>query len=199
MSKSYILAVETVSKSGSFALFSEDLKPIDAVVGSIGIKLSIDIIGIISALLNKNKIEISELSAIIVSDGPGNFTGLRVGWATVKGIAAALKIPYISVSILDAILKKFENQRQKICAFVSIGGGKISYKFAGSIVILTCLEAEFIEQIKFEAATKFIGLKDNMPQGSDLKNVAYETNISELLPLLYKDGLNGKVSVTYTN
>jgi tRNA threonylcarbamoyladenosine biosynthesis protein TsaB len=45
----------------------------------------------------------SQLGAVAVTQGPGSFTGLRVGIATAKGIAYGLKIPAVGVSSLRAL------------------------------------------------------------------------------------------------
>ena len=49
------------------------------------------------------QIEISEVSVVAVDTGPGLFTGLRVGVATAKAMAQALRIPMIGSSSLDLL------------------------------------------------------------------------------------------------
>ncbi len=46
-------------------------------------------------------IEMPQLSAIVLSAGPGSFTGLRIGYSLAKGLAHALNIPIIEVPTLD--------------------------------------------------------------------------------------------------
>jgi tRNA threonylcarbamoyladenosine biosynthesis protein TsaB len=48
-------------------------------------------------------IELEALNAISVINGPGSYTGLRVGLASAKGICYALKIPLICINTLDWI------------------------------------------------------------------------------------------------
>lgn len=49
------------------------------------------------------RVELSEISCVAVDNGPGLFTGLRVGVASGKAIAQALRVPMIAVSSLDLI------------------------------------------------------------------------------------------------
>lgn len=58
----------------------------------------------------------SELDAIAVTAGPGSFTGVRIGIATVKGIAFNDNIPCISLSTLEAIAHNFVDENCIVCA-----------------------------------------------------------------------------------
>jgi tRNA threonylcarbamoyladenosine biosynthesis protein TsaB len=49
------------------------------------------------------RIEMKEISAVAVDIGPGLFTGLRVGVATAKAMAQALRVPMIGLSSLDLL------------------------------------------------------------------------------------------------
>jgi tRNA threonylcarbamoyladenosine biosynthesis protein TsaB len=44
-----------------------------------------------------------DLAAIAISEGPGSYTGLRIGTATAKGLCYALEIPLIAVNTLEAM------------------------------------------------------------------------------------------------
>ena len=54
----------------------------------------------IAALLQKQQATMSDMEAIVVVNGPGSFTGIRVGVSTAKGLSEGAGIPLIAVSRL---------------------------------------------------------------------------------------------------
>jgi tRNA threonylcarbamoyladenosine biosynthesis protein TsaB len=54
----------------------------------------------IKNMLTEQKVALKQLKAIALSNGPGSYTGLRVGMATAKGLCYALNIPLITISTL---------------------------------------------------------------------------------------------------
>lgn len=61
------------------------------------------------------EVDLSTIDAIGVTDGPGSFTGLRIGVGTAKGMALALDIPIVGVSTLDAIAHNLPYTENLIC------------------------------------------------------------------------------------
>ncbi|WP_297128001.1 tRNA (adenosine(37)-N6)-threonylcarbamoyltransferase complex dimerization subunit type 1 TsaB [uncultured Eubacterium sp.] len=57
-----------------------------------------------------------ELDGIAITAGPGSFTGVRIGVATVKGLAFNDNIPCFSVSTLEAIAYNFVDENAVVCA-----------------------------------------------------------------------------------
>lgn len=57
-----------------------------------------------------------ELDGIAITAGPGSFTGVRIGVATVKGLAFNDDIPCFSVSTLEAIAYNFVDENAVVCA-----------------------------------------------------------------------------------
>lgn len=54
----------------------------------------------IAAMLESQQATIRDIEAIVVVNGPGSFTGIRVGLSTAKGLAESASIPIIAVSRL---------------------------------------------------------------------------------------------------
>ena len=57
----------------------------------------------IKSLIEQSGFAMKDLDAIAVAQGPGSYTGLRIGVATAKGLAFALDLPLIGVDSLDAL------------------------------------------------------------------------------------------------
>jgi tRNA threonylcarbamoyladenosine biosynthesis protein TsaB len=57
----------------------------------------------IKKLLKQNNISIHELNAVAVTEGPGSYTGLRVGMASAKGLCYALQVPLITLGTLEVM------------------------------------------------------------------------------------------------
>ncbi len=60
--------------------------------------------------LTESDLTFSELDAVAVSQGPGSYTGLRIGASTAKGFCYALDIPLIAISTLKAMALGMKNQ-----------------------------------------------------------------------------------------
>lgn len=57
----------------------------------------------IEELSARASVKLSDLSLLVCTKGPGSFTGLRIGMATLKGLSAATGVPVVSIPTLDAI------------------------------------------------------------------------------------------------
>lgn len=101
-----LLAIDTSSKAASVAVISDN-----ELIGEYTIinnqNHSIKLLPMIDQILDNLSLDISEINFFAVANGPGSFTGLRIGVATVNGLAQALNRPVIGVSILDGLAYNF--------------------------------------------------------------------------------------------
>ena len=104
-----ILAIDTSSKICSVAILEND-KLIDEINLDDGKTHSENLMPLISRVLNNNNIGIKDIEMIACSVGPGSFTGIRIGVATVKPIAEVLGIRLASVTSLETLARNVENE-----------------------------------------------------------------------------------------
>lgn len=72
-------------------------------------------------------VALSELGCIAVDIGPGLFTGMRVGIATAKAIAHALRVPMVGISSLDLLAFPLRHTPRTIVAVVDAKRGEVYY------------------------------------------------------------------------
>ena len=97
-----LLALEASAKAASCAVL-EDGVPIATAWQSTGLTHSRTLLPMVRDMLRNSELTLSEMNALSVAVGPGSFTGLRIGIATVKGLAWAADKPCIPVSTLEAM------------------------------------------------------------------------------------------------
>ncbi len=91
-----ILAIDTSSTVASVAILDEDKI---AAEYSINYKMthSVTLMQMLENIIKISGIELSEMDAFAIDAGPGSFTGLKIGSATIKALAYACNKPVISV------------------------------------------------------------------------------------------------------
>lgn len=126
---SILLALETTGRSGSVAILRTthagivcETEVLEADVGS-----AKTLAPAIDRLLSRLAIDVTELSAIALLTGPGSFTGLRVGVATAKAMAYALKIPAIEIDTLDVIASQIVPDQPAVHVVLDAYRGQVFY------------------------------------------------------------------------
>ena len=97
-----LLAVETSGKACSAALYQGETL-LGELYGDTGLTHSEKLLPFIDRLMEACEMEPKELDALAVSIGPGSFTGLRIGVASMQGVGQALSIPIAPVPSLRAL------------------------------------------------------------------------------------------------
>jgi tRNA threonylcarbamoyladenosine biosynthesis protein TsaB len=97
-----ILALDTTTRAGSLALAS-DGRLLEVAEGDPGLTHAARLPGGILDLLARHHLTLGDIDLYGVATGPGSFTGLRIGIATIQGLAFAHGRLVVGVSALDAL------------------------------------------------------------------------------------------------
>lgn len=96
------LAIDTASDRASTAAGVPPLAAATAVVSGAR-RHAAELLHLIDDVLRQAGVGPGDLAGIIVADGPGSFTGLRIGWAAAKGLAQERDVPLHTVPALLAV------------------------------------------------------------------------------------------------
>ncbi len=151
-----ILNIETATRTCSVAL------AIDGVV--VAMKESNDkhshaeqITLFCEEVIKAGNIKLSNLDAVAVSQGPGSYTGLRIGVSTAKGFCYASDIPLIAISTLKAmafgIIEKFSSSIDSgtlICPMIDARRMEVyTSVFTSKLEEVLPIEAKIIDENSF--------------------------------------------------
>lgn len=110
-----ILALETSAKSVSAAV-AEDGVILAAAYQNNGLTHSRTLMPLVDSMLCNASLTLDDIDLIAVAHGPGSFTGLRIGLATVKGLAFVNNTPCAGVSTLEALALPQQGEGTVLCA-----------------------------------------------------------------------------------
>ena len=96
-----ILAVDTAGKTAAVAVLRDDVLLYEAQCNN-GLTHSETLLPMIDTALKAAGLTVDDLDVLGVTNGPGSFTGLRIGLAVVKGLALPRQIPCAGVSTMAA-------------------------------------------------------------------------------------------------
>lgn len=103
-----ILALESSATSASAAVV-KDGKLLSNMFANVGLTHSVTLLPLIKSTIETAMLTVDDIDAVAVSNGPGSFTGVRIGVATAKGIAQPSSKKCVPVSTLEAIAYPFSN------------------------------------------------------------------------------------------
>ena len=177
-----ILSIECSAGPASAAII-EDRKVIGSSFVNVKLTHSQTLMPMIESLLKSCATDISEISGIAVSAGPGSFTGVRIGISAAKGIAAPDDLPCVAVSALDSMAEVFRGHHCVLCAVMDARCGQFYnsiYKIEGNrihkfVPDRAIMHGELIEEIKDIDAEKIIVCGDGaelfMNFAKDIDNI----------------------------
>lgn len=97
-----VLALDTTTRAGSLALARDD-RLLETWSGDPTLTHAARLPGDILDILGRHGLSLADVDLYGVASGPGSFTGLRIGIATVQGLAFAHGRPVVGVSALEAL------------------------------------------------------------------------------------------------
>jgi tRNA threonylcarbamoyladenosine biosynthesis protein TsaB len=137
-----LLGIDTCGPTGSVALGrlsrakaeSMPLRDLE-ILGQIeldGRSYSSTLVSAVADLLKDACVELNDLSAIVAVNGPGSFTGVRVGLSAVKGLAEVSRIPVIAISRLEVLAAKAGAAKASVeAAALDAHRGEVFLRFDG--------------------------------------------------------------------
>ena len=122
-----LVAIDTSGRNGSVALCRGDAHNCETIELSTldGGTYSARLMPTIAELLVRSDVTKSQLDGLVVVDGPGSFTGLRVGLATVKALCEVLGKPLAAVSMLEALAVTHGREGEVIQTILDAGRGEV--------------------------------------------------------------------------
>lgn len=123
-----ILSLDSATESATAAII-EDNKLLGEITFNYKKQHSVIMMPMIDKLLINTGLSIQDMDGFVVSKGPGSFTGLRIGMATIKGLVQATKKPFISISSLDALANNLLVEDCIICPIIDALRGNVYTNF----------------------------------------------------------------------
>lgn len=164
------------SSSYLYSAIIEDDKILSNIEKEFGQDLSKDSLPMIASMFQINNLKPTDIDKIIVVNGPGSFTGIRIGVTIAKTYAWALKIPIVPILSLEAMALSSKNET----VHVPIINARRGYVF-GAIYDENYKELLKPQHIKLEEL--LVKLKE-YPNYSFISNDSFETldNIEKYTP-----------------
>lgn len=160
-----ILAIDSSAKPVSVAII-EDKKLLGEFFINISLTHSQTLMPMVESILNNTNININDIDAFAVTNGPGSFTGIRIGTSAIKGMAMLKDIPCIPVSTLYSMAYNLLGRDVIACAVMDARCGQVYnaiFDIDGeNITRLTqdrtiSIEELYSEIEKFEKKVIFVG------------------------------------------
>ncbi len=167
-----LVALETTTRRASVALFEERV-----LVATLEREARGDVIlTLIDELLRQKKIAARAVARWAVDVGPGSFTGVRIGVATVKGIAFATGAEVIAVNAFDAVCASRSLAPRDACVMLEAGKGEVYFRIGESDPSHATRDAVIL----LMAGRKESVIENVTPRAEDVGRVALTQAASDL-------------------
>lgn len=113
--QSIVIGIESAVEGGSISVFADGLEILSR-SGNGTVARAEELLPAIDSILRELKMSVRDVGTIAVATGPGSFTGIRVGIATVLGLRSALQIRCVGISSTQAMALSDSDSNNVIAA-----------------------------------------------------------------------------------
>ncbi|MCY4465442.1 MAG: tRNA (adenosine(37)-N6)-threonylcarbamoyltransferase complex dimerization subunit type 1 TsaB [Chloroflexi bacterium] len=118
-----LLAIDTATQTMSIALHDGSRLLAECTL-RVGRGHNAQLAPLIARTMQQTGVESAELTALAVAVGPGSYTGLRIGVAVAKGLAAARDLPLVPVTTLETLVDAVPPYRESSNLVVALPAGR---------------------------------------------------------------------------
>lgn len=146
----FILNIETATKNCSVSIAENGNTIVCKEIAEEGYSHAEKLHVFIEEVITEAGITVQDLAAIAVSQGPGSYTGLRIGVSAAKGLCFALNIPLIAVDTLQTLASQANVSNGKIIPMIDARRMEVySEVFNANLEVERAIEAEVITEDSF--------------------------------------------------
>jgi tRNA threonylcarbamoyladenosine biosynthesis protein TsaB len=183
-----VLLIDTAGAAGKVALARAQQDGLCTVIAeqTLGARAySAELAPAVQAIVRDAGMKMSEIDLFAAVSGPGSFTGLRVGLATVKGLAEALNKPVVLLSALAVVASK--GRAEKAIALIDAGRGE---EYAGEYAERgrKCIRETLATAVELEALVRGRGAETEVVT-ADEKIAAEFANVTLVAAATAADAL----------
>lgn len=145
-----LLAIESSAKTASAAIWDNGIVLAEYTTNH-KMTHSQTLLPMIDEIVKRTGSNLAEMSAIVISKGPGSFTGLRIGSATAKGLGQALNLPIVEVPTLEGLAYNLSEYDGLVCPCMDARRNNVYgaiYTFEGGKAKQVC-DTSLIEACEF--------------------------------------------------
>ncbi|MGO4772130.1 tRNA (adenosine(37)-N6)-threonylcarbamoyltransferase complex dimerization subunit type 1 TsaB [Flavobacterium sp. W22_SRS_FK3] len=148
---SFILNIETATKNCSVSIAKNGETILCKEIAEEGYSHAEKLHVFIEEIIAESGISVQDLKAVAISQGPGSYTGLRIGVSAAKGLCYALNIPLIAVDTLQTLASQAKVSDGKIIPMLDARRMEVySAIFNTDLEIKRSILAEIIDENSFK-------------------------------------------------
>lgn len=179
-----ILSITTSSNNCSVAITQDDncIKELNI---SNAKTHSENLMPLIDAILKETNLALTSFDYLACDIGPGSFTGIRIGIATIKAISEIINIPILPVSSLEGLSAVCDNSSETICSLIDARNdqvycGLFNKDYSKKIEYMADSITSIVDKLKNIENITFVGdgadihkslLKDCFTNASFIENI----------------------------